>query len=359
MNRGVGIKIGTSLGEIEDVDVAGDGAGWGRCLRLRVVIDLTQPLERGRALHFDGKSHWVHFKYEKLPMFCFQCGRVVHERQGCPVRHSRRIHATEEAKQWGTFLRADGPKKGRTDQGGNGGWFNSSAEGSASDGGGRGECSRSKGSIGIDGNSGMERRRGNAEQGDDSRAQFTGGEVHGENGANTGATRVGCCNVGGERGDEAVVNGTEMVFTEATSQVNGDNVLENTQGPTQNMELAHDGLNGVRHKDVAESGMEENLILNDVNDSLQAPIAEIKNNSEGGRTGGPNIRGWKRQARSLTAVAQNQLMANSSKRKRIVGLGGGQKKTGGRAKKVKNFVENLCLDSDELAVAEIQPRQQP
>jgi hypothetical protein len=34
MNRGVGIKIGASLGEVEDIDVAGDGAGWGRCLRL-------------------------------------------------------------------------------------------------------------------------------------------------------------------------------------------------------------------------------------------------------------------------------------------------------------------------------------
>ena len=265
-------------------------------------------------------------------MFCFQCGRVVHERQGCPVRYSQRIHATEEAKQWGTFLRADGPKKGRTDQGGKGGGFISSVEGSASDGGGRDECSRSKGSIGIDGNSGMERRRGNVEKGDDSRARFTGGEVHGENGANIGDTWVDCCNVGGEKGDEAVINGTEMVFNEATSQVNGDSVLANTHGPTQNMELAHDGLNGVRHKDVAESG---------------------------GRIGGPSIRGLKRQARSLTAVAQNQHMANSSKRKRNVGLGGGRTKTGGRAKKVKNIEENLCLDSDELAGAEIQPRQQP
>jgi hypothetical protein len=31
MNRGVGMKIGASMGEVEDVDVAGDGAGWGRC----------------------------------------------------------------------------------------------------------------------------------------------------------------------------------------------------------------------------------------------------------------------------------------------------------------------------------------
>ena len=45
MTRGVGVKIGASLGEIEEVDIAGDGAGSRRCLRLRVVIDLSKLLE--------------------------------------------------------------------------------------------------------------------------------------------------------------------------------------------------------------------------------------------------------------------------------------------------------------------------
>jgi hypothetical protein len=45
MTTGVGTKIGASLGELEDVDVAGNGVGWGRCLRLRVSINLSKPLE--------------------------------------------------------------------------------------------------------------------------------------------------------------------------------------------------------------------------------------------------------------------------------------------------------------------------
>lgn len=56
-DKGVGVKIGESMGEIEDVDVAGDGSGWGRCLRIRVWIDLGKPLERGRGLNLLGKSH--------------------------------------------------------------------------------------------------------------------------------------------------------------------------------------------------------------------------------------------------------------------------------------------------------------
>jgi hypothetical protein len=92
MTKGVGTKIGNSLGELHEVDVAGDGVGWGRCLRMRVTIDLTSPIERGRALHFAGKSHWLNFKYEKLPMICFHCGRLVHGRQGCPEKISGRLN---------------------------------------------------------------------------------------------------------------------------------------------------------------------------------------------------------------------------------------------------------------------------
>ncbi|XP_059436282.1 uncharacterized protein LOC132169233 [Corylus avellana] len=45
MNGGVGRKIGTSLGEVWDVDVAGDGVGWGSFLWVRVLLDLLKPLE--------------------------------------------------------------------------------------------------------------------------------------------------------------------------------------------------------------------------------------------------------------------------------------------------------------------------
>lgn len=86
MNKGVGTKIGDSLGMLEDVDVAGDGGGWGRCLRIRVNIDLRNPLERERALSLEGKDYWVTFKYERLPHCYFDCGRILHGAQGCTVK---------------------------------------------------------------------------------------------------------------------------------------------------------------------------------------------------------------------------------------------------------------------------------
>lgn len=73
-NRGVGQKIGDSLGDVLEVDAKGVEVGWRRGLRIKVVIDITNPLERGRALVIEGKSLWISFKYEKLPLFCFNCG---------------------------------------------------------------------------------------------------------------------------------------------------------------------------------------------------------------------------------------------------------------------------------------------
>lgn len=109
MTKSVGSKIGESLGSLEEVDVASNGVGWGRYLKIRVTLDLTKPLERGRALQFEGKSIWVNFRYEQLPIFCFNCGRIIHGGKGCPVPQSRRMNHAEELKPWGVRLRAEEP----------------------------------------------------------------------------------------------------------------------------------------------------------------------------------------------------------------------------------------------------------
>jgi hypothetical protein len=78
---------------------------------MRVTIDLTQPLERRRALHLEGKSHWIVFKYEKLPTFCFYCGRLVHGKQGYPERPYMHRNSDNVDMQWGVWLRADSGRR--------------------------------------------------------------------------------------------------------------------------------------------------------------------------------------------------------------------------------------------------------
>jgi hypothetical protein len=111
MNRVVGGQIGSSLGEVEDVAVAEDDVGWGRYLRIRVAINLYHPLERGRTLLISGKSCWVSFKYEKLPIFCFRCGCIIHGPNGCAESTMRKNHL-EGSEGWGLWLRAEDLTKG-------------------------------------------------------------------------------------------------------------------------------------------------------------------------------------------------------------------------------------------------------
>jgi hypothetical protein len=107
MNREVGYKIGASIGVVEEVDVTGEGVGWGRCLRIRVEVDITKPLERGRVLDLNGKPIWVSFRYEKLPYFCHFCGRIVHDKESCDGKRGFRQNAGDTSRQWGSWLQAD------------------------------------------------------------------------------------------------------------------------------------------------------------------------------------------------------------------------------------------------------------
>jgi len=50
ISKKVGYNIGAFLGKVEVVGVKEDGIGWGKFLRIMEEIDLTKPLERGRAL---------------------------------------------------------------------------------------------------------------------------------------------------------------------------------------------------------------------------------------------------------------------------------------------------------------------
>jgi len=83
MNREVGFQIGSTMGKVEEVAMVEDNVGWGHYLRIRVAINLFQLLECGRTLFLTGNSCWVLFKYEKLPVFCFRCGRIIHSPKGC------------------------------------------------------------------------------------------------------------------------------------------------------------------------------------------------------------------------------------------------------------------------------------
>ncbi|XP_059436773.1 uncharacterized protein LOC132169837 [Corylus avellana] len=101
MSLVVGQQIGSSLGQVEEVDVDEGGMGWGAFLWVKVTIDLHKPLVRGRMLKINGSSMLVDFQYERLPKFCCRCGVLKNGPTSCS--------ANTEASFWRLIWSQGGP----------------------------------------------------------------------------------------------------------------------------------------------------------------------------------------------------------------------------------------------------------
>jgi hypothetical protein len=102
MNRAYGELIGDWVGRFISVETDEDGMAWGKDLRIRVAVKVDQPLMRGvclRQSRDETEGTWFDIKYEKVPHFCFDCGRLVHPDGDC-------LAEKEEVQQWGEWLRA-------------------------------------------------------------------------------------------------------------------------------------------------------------------------------------------------------------------------------------------------------------
>ncbi|KAJ4845499.1 hypothetical protein Tsubulata_031214 [Turnera subulata] len=76
----LGEKVGSFLDLNEE-----RGLTNGRFIRFRSAVDAESPvLRRSVAQGADGKEVWVYFKYERLPWFCFHCGRMGYVARDCP-----------------------------------------------------------------------------------------------------------------------------------------------------------------------------------------------------------------------------------------------------------------------------------
>ena len=56
----------------------------GSFMRVRVLVDVSQPLCQGRVLTLDdNREVWVSFKYKRLPNLCYWCGCLTHSDRDC------------------------------------------------------------------------------------------------------------------------------------------------------------------------------------------------------------------------------------------------------------------------------------
>ena len=100
--------IGKTLGQVERVADKDDERGGENCMQVRVRLDVTIPLCRGRMIKMEeGKKSWIAFRYEWLPNFCYVCRCLDHAEKDCDDGLKKKTAGSSEGFQYGAWMRAD------------------------------------------------------------------------------------------------------------------------------------------------------------------------------------------------------------------------------------------------------------
>ena len=85
LTKEISENIRGTIGEVEEAMNEEDMHG-GNFIWVRVTVDISQPLCRGRCVAIDKDTEWwIPLKYERLPNICLWCGRVTHNDKNCEL----------------------------------------------------------------------------------------------------------------------------------------------------------------------------------------------------------------------------------------------------------------------------------
>ena len=108
LNQATGEAIGKTIGKVIEVANLEDVGNGGEFWRVCISVDISKPLPRCRKLWFEGKQiGWVGIKYERLPNFCYWCGRLSHGDRDCELWIRGKENMKKDDRQFGEWLRAD------------------------------------------------------------------------------------------------------------------------------------------------------------------------------------------------------------------------------------------------------------
>ncbi|TXG53188.1 hypothetical protein EZV62_022357 [Acer yangbiense] len=107
MNRRMAKWMAEQIGEVIDIPSESKEC-WGRYLRVNVQIDIHRPLKRWLRLKLDKTDNIVvvGLKYERLPEFCYACGKIGHGIKECLDLEARTEALSGKTTKFGLLMRA-------------------------------------------------------------------------------------------------------------------------------------------------------------------------------------------------------------------------------------------------------------
>ncbi|XP_039165732.1 uncharacterized protein LOC120291971 [Eucalyptus grandis] len=100
--------IASKIGEVVEVQLEAKGNNNHKVGRARIKLNLEIPLKTGVLVNLDNKSLWVEFKYERLPHYCYSCGRIDHYATFCQeIPYEETGLAKNLPGRYGHWLRAE------------------------------------------------------------------------------------------------------------------------------------------------------------------------------------------------------------------------------------------------------------
>ncbi|KAL0402503.1 UNVERIFIED_CONTAM: hypothetical protein Slati_4280200 [Sesamum latifolium] len=84
VNKATAEKIGNTVGKFIGTDLATEGHKWRKSLRIRVEVEIKEPLKDHVVIKCqENKSFVLEIRYERLGDFCHVCGILGHKISSC------------------------------------------------------------------------------------------------------------------------------------------------------------------------------------------------------------------------------------------------------------------------------------